>query len=268
MNSRRIARPLDHRDDNDQVVNAYGRMLRKILLTIAEAPAPAAATAVAIQTMQDAARGLFDPAFLRGKKQAVGHATGLTITDRMWIDAKLAANQHFLTRSLQPDIFAKIARLRLDLPGSVADKIAAIDGSFGARVQNMYGGVLWTVQEAGFRAGAHHINEALQERTAIIQDEFSDEEGDPSAPAQQKKKERHVFLLWLSAATGISIADLMVLRLTIGTRYTTQHDARVCGPCRGAEGDYWFPDESPLPGEVCEGGGNCRCWIELILGAS
>jgi hypothetical protein len=265
----RLDRPASHRDDNDAVVAAYGRMLRKLLLSIADAPAPGAAVASAIQNMQDTAHGLFDAAFLRGKKQAVGHATGLTVTDRLWIDKKLASNRHYLTQSLQPDIIAKIIRQRLDLPAHRADRIAAIDGSFGARVQNMYGGVLWTVQEAGFRAGAHHMNEVLQNRSALIQDDWSEPDTtDISQPAQQKEKERDVLLLWISGQSGIAVAELSVLHLRMGTRYQTQHDAKVCGSCSQAAGDYWFPEESPLPGEVCEGGGNCRCWIELIVGTT
>lgn len=270
MNTFRLARPLDHRDDNDAVVAAYGRILRKQLLSIAEAPAPGAVVLSVMQAMQDTAAHLFEAAFLRGKKQAVGYPTGLTITDRLWIDTKLASNRHYLTTSLQPDIIAKINRQRLDLPLNTGARIAAIDGSFGARVENLYGGVLWTAHEAGFRAGCHHLHEVAQDRSALIQDDWVSEDTPPedtqSQPAQQKKKDRWLLLLWVSRSTGIPASELTLVRLHFGTLYATQQDARVCAPCGGAAGEYFFPDESPLPGEVCVGMGNCRCWIEIIVG--
>ena len=42
--------------------------------------------------------------------------------------------------------------------------------------------------------------------------------------------------------------------------YIAKDDERTCGPCLDAEeaGPY-LPGEGPMPGDVCEGGGNCRC---------
>ncbi len=40
--------------------------------------------------------------------------------------------------------------------------------------------------------------------------------------------------------------------------YVAQDDNRTCSPCREAEG-YYLPGFGPYPGEVCLGGGHCRC---------
>ena len=42
--------------------------------------------------------------------------------------------------------------------------------------------------------------------------------------------------------------------------YVAKDDERTCTPCLEAEeGGPYLPGEGPQPGEVCEGGGNCRC---------
>ena len=41
-------------------------------------------------------------------------------------------------------------------------------------------------------------------------------------------------------------------------RYVARDDDHTCSPCRDAEG-YYLPGDGPYPGEVCLGGGACRC---------
>lgn len=41
-------------------------------------------------------------------------------------------------------------------------------------------------------------------------------------------------------------------------QYVAQDDERTCSPCREAEG-FYLPGDGPYPGEVCLGGGHCRC---------
>ena len=42
--------------------------------------------------------------------------------------------------------------------------------------------------------------------------------------------------------------------------YVSKDDPATCTPCLEAEeGGPYLPGEGPMPGDVCEGGGNCRC---------
>lgn len=41
-------------------------------------------------------------------------------------------------------------------------------------------------------------------------------------------------------------------------RYVAVDDGGTCSPCRAAVGVY-LPGAGPYPGEICAGGGNCRC---------
>lgn len=41
-------------------------------------------------------------------------------------------------------------------------------------------------------------------------------------------------------------------------RYVARDDERTCTPCHNAQG-YYLPGEGPMPGDVCLGGGYCRC---------
>jgi len=46
----------------------------------------------------------------------------------------------------------------------------------------------------------------------------------------------------------------------IVVRYVAHDDDRTCGPCHEAEaGSPYLPDAGPFPGDVCAGGGRCRC---------
>ena len=40
--------------------------------------------------------------------------------------------------------------------------------------------------------------------------------------------------------------------------YQARDDGSTCSPCRDADG-YYLPGQGPLPGEICYGGGACRC---------
>lgn len=40
--------------------------------------------------------------------------------------------------------------------------------------------------------------------------------------------------------------------------YIAVDDERTCWPCSAAQG-YYLPGAGPFPGEICEGGGHCRC---------
>lgn len=53
-------------------------------------------------------------------------------------------------------------------------------------------------------------------------------------------------------------ADLEAERPGWVVRYEARDDDHTCSPCRDAEG-YYFPGDGPYPGEVCLGGGACRC---------
>lgn len=46
----------------------------------------------------------------------------------------------------------------------------------------------------------------------------------------------------------------------IVVRYVAHDDDRTCVPCHEAEaGSPYLPDSGPFPGDVCAGGGRCRC---------
>lgn len=260
----RIRRPRTHRDENDTLTQRYGAVLRDYLYEVGGAPNPAVGLMHFTRQMQEAATRAFDPAYLRGKRQAVGWDVDLDHTDRLWIEKKLTSNASYLLTSLHPDMLSVVKSAKLDDPTTpVFERRRQLDRSFGARIENMYGGVLWTVQEAGFRAGAHYLNDLLH-APALLQAD------DPAPPADQKKKRDKDWLaLLLLIGTAIDedvgwvATNLSILQM--GTSYNTQEDGRVCGPCGAAEGDYFPPDEAPLPGEVCEGLSNCRCWQELIV---
>lgn len=50
-------------------------------------------------------------------------------------------------------------------------------------------------------------------------------------------------------------------------QYVANDDGRACGPCSDAEGGYPIDEPFPLPGEVCDGYGHCRCRIEYVSAA-
>ena len=47
-------------------------------------------------------------------------------------------------------------------------------------------------------------------------------------------------------------------------RYRSRDDGGTCGRCLSAEGTY-AAGEGPMPGDVCQGHGRCRCTRELVL---
>jgi hypothetical protein len=46
-------------------------------------------------------------------------------------------------------------------------------------------------------------------------------------------------------------------------QYVAVDDAGTCAPCSQAQG-YYLPGAGPWPGEICDGGSNCRCERVLI----
>lgn len=48
--------------------------------------------------------------------------------------------------------------------------------------------------------------------------------------------------------------------------YHARDDSGTCSPCRAAAaGSPYLPGAGPMPGDVCLGGGACRCWRELVF---
>ncbi|MBP8291766.1 MAG: hypothetical protein KAX65_03265 [Caldilineaceae bacterium] len=47
------------------------------------------------------------------------------------------------------------------------------------------------------------------------------------------------------------------------SQYLAQDDAGTCSPCSAAQG-YYLPGTGPWPGEICDGGSNCRCERFLV----
>lgn len=45
--------------------------------------------------------------------------------------------------------------------------------------------------------------------------------------------------------------------------YVAQDDLNTCAPCSAAQG-YYLPGTGPWPGEICDGGSNCRCERFLV----
>lgn len=46
-------------------------------------------------------------------------------------------------------------------------------------------------------------------------------------------------------------------------QYLAQDDGSTCAPCSAAQG-YYLPGTGPWPGEICDGGSNCRCERFLV----
>jgi hypothetical protein len=217
--------------------------------------------------LQDLAEGEFAKAYLRGKQQALRKST-LADDDRQAIAQQLASNMHYLRFSLEAAIETRrqLARI-LD-----EDESKVLDSAFGARVRLQYGGRLWQVIEAGYLAGVKELTQRVRARSMqpalaqateddIADDEFGDELGDEE-PSDAD----------LAAGLGLSLAGFLDLldrgngaSWTFGTEYLTEDDKDVCEPCASDAGEYWLPDEPPLPGDDCEGSMNCRCHVATIF---
>jgi hypothetical protein len=236
--------------------------LRQHLQEIERSPAPSSVVTTAVQQMQDVAKATFQPAFLAGKRQSGGEMAYVTPGDRVWIDRKLNQNHHYLATSLARDIHDKVQRLKLDTPGKTAE---SLDRAFGSRVEDLYGGQLWIVHEAGFRSGVDDIRSTLGGlgKPPLFQQDEGDEEDGATPPPRKKDRDEWALLALL---LGIPRDTLLIVHdgLQIGVTYNTQMDARVCGSCDAAQGDYFPPQVSPLPGEVCDGFGNCRCFLSIV----
>lgn len=255
----RRPRPQVDRERNDRRARIYGQTIRGYLGDLARDPQPLASIAHHMGRMHEVARATVPSAFLEGKRQAIDDLAAVTTTDQLWIESKLQRNEHFLHTSLGPAIADKLSRRRERDPDAVH---RMLDQSVGSRVENLYGGVLWTSAEAGYRSGAQELHrsiEALKGRL-IVQD---DEVVEPVIGQRRKKRN---WLVILARLLGMDPDELEAeyQSLTVGLSYVTSGDGRVCDPCAEAEGEYFAPETCPLPGEVCLGLAACRCHVEVV----
>jgi hypothetical protein len=283
-------------------VVAYGKALREMLRQeIAEVPQPLIGVDHFLRLAQDLAASSFPPALARGRQQA-GVDSTFTVTDQRWLEDQLARNEQILRDNLGADLREFIEAQKLNLPMPTGDRAKAIDDRFGPRVENLYGGVLWKIQEAGYLSGIRTIR-AIAHGTAptipVLRQAGADEEGFNEAdwggpvdmvnragnvPPQRQQRanalgrlvvttstdeQRASVLRMIAAATKHTVAQvgdfLARDEIAIGSMYSTQNDSRTCGPCADAAGEYYPPDEPPLPGAVCDGKGSCRCMLNLTV---
>lgn len=159
MTVRRIARSALHRTDNDAQVAGYGRALRAIFDDWLRRSQVAGMSTQALGArLQQAAEANYEPAYLRGKRQAFGAAT-LGPDDRRWVAAALQSNRMYVQRSLEADIQDKATLQRMQ-----GADLVDLGKAFRSRVEQQYGGQLWRVTEAGFRAGARDLGDTVRSR--------------------------------------------------------------------------------------------------------
>lgn len=218
--------------------------------------------------LERAAADAFAPAFLRGKRQALPNAS-LDDGDRQLVAQQIASNAYYVRYSLEVAI-----QTRRQLAGITGeDESKVLDDAFSSRIRLQYGGRLWQVMEAGHQAGIRRLAQLLRLRLrqpALVQaaasvDDFGEEDDGELDEISD---------IELAASLGISLAALLALigqvggrqdlSIKVGTEYRTEEDDQVCEPCEGDAGDYWLPDEPPLPGEDCRGAQNCRCYLNTI----
>jgi hypothetical protein len=265
----RRPRPSSHRDNNDAVTRGYGRELRQILKDWARTGAPIGALAT---RFDDAAKRRFESGYLSGKHQAYPKS-GMTRLDWLHVNDRLMRNSAFVRRGLVLDVQRKLDLLQ---PKTADERARVVDQSFGARVENLYGGVLWSVHELGHVNGWRQLGRYTRifTRRALVQQD--EEEIDPEEldqldlpPGDVLDDENGLLTAAeLALALGITLGELdaimsSAIPVRFGVHYDDAGDEEVCGPClENAEendGDYWEPEEAPIPGDDCRGGGNCRC---------
>lgn len=275
-----VSRPLRHA--NDQQVRAYGATLAAIFddwikLSAVHGVSPASL----IARLQGAAAANYSAAYLRGKRQAFP-GSDLTVTDKTWIAARLQRNEHYLGDSLTADITDKL--IRQQLRPQDPDFSDVVRKGFRSRIQQGYGGDLWTVTEAGFRSGISDLKRAIIHRQAQRSIGQEDGEDQPAKPGDHH----------LAAALGLGLAALLALLggrkaspavqpeaqnvpvdaggIRIGTKYNSEEDDATCPGCDGAatggdDGIYWDDADVPLPGEF-ECLSSCRCWLSTVFEAA
>jgi hypothetical protein len=265
----RRARPQSDRERNQALADIYGKTLRSYLGDLAGDPQPLAVLPHHLDRMHEVATATLPAAFLRGKQQAIGDLAAVTTEDQLWLEHKLHRNHHFLHTSLGPAINDKIFLRQFHRSGSPGEKQRVLDQSLGSRIENLYGGIVWTATEAGYRSGAQELHRAvlaLSHRLIVQQDEGLEGFEDTIDPITGKKRKRKDWIIILAGWLGVDPDELEAeyLNLQVGVAYVTVGDNRVCPGCDAAEGEYYAPAVSPLPGEVCDGGPNCRCHLEII----
>lgn len=209
MTVRRIARSALQRTDNDAQVAGYGRALRSIFDDwLQRSQAADMSTQALSARLQQAAEANYEPAYLRGKRQAFPAAT-LGPDDRQWIGQALQQNRTYVERSLAADIQDKATLQRMQ-----GADLAELGKTFGSRVEQQYGGQLWRVTEAGFRAGVRDLGDTVRSRFRLPlrqeDDEQDDQDDELAAIAalalllrlNRRRVERSV------ARSGASVADL------------------------------------------------------------
>lgn len=216
---RTVERPLLHREDNAAYARAYGKTLRSLLQHMAIEPSPAASSDYFVEQMQDAARTVFQAAFRRGKWQASTSNLNLSSDDLVFVERRLELNARFLRKRLLPDVISKISDQGLNHPSTPTEmRLEVMDRSFGSRLENHYGGILWQMSEAGFRSGVKH-NSIMQEKGSF----------------------------------------------SVGVKLICEDDAKSCDGCICSAGFYFPSHSAPLPGDICTGGGNCRCYYQIAI---
>jgi hypothetical protein len=268
----RRARPSTHRDDNDAVTRGYGRELRRILSDWARTGAPIGSLAT---RFDDAAKARFESGYLTGKRQAYPQST-MTRLDWLHLNDRLTRNSAFVRRGLVLDVQRKLDEKQ---PATADERARVVDQSFGARVENLYGGALWSVHELGHINGWRQLGRytRLFTRRSLLQQD--DEEIDPEEldeldqPTADEEAGGLLTAAELALALGISLSELdaimsNALPVRFGVHYEDAGDDEVCEPClenaEDNDGDYWEPETPPTPGDDCRGGGNCRCTTSEI----
>lgn len=117
--------------------------------------------------LQQLAEGQFEAAFLRGKRQALPKSN-LDAQDMRFIRERLQRNATYLKTSLEPDIHDKLQRQKLTKADDTQEVIVR---AFTARIEQLFGGAIWHMQEAGFAAGVRALGKAIRTRPRSITQE-------------------------------------------------------------------------------------------------
>jgi hypothetical protein len=220
---RRLTRSTIHREDNDAQVAGYGRALRAVFEDwLRHSQAAGMSTQALGARLQQAAEAHYEPAYLRGKRQAFSAAV-LGPDDRQWIAAALQSNRTYVQRSLEGDIQDKATLQRMQ-----GADLAELRKTFASRIELQYGGQLWRVTEAGFRAGVRDLSDTLKARFRLP----LRQEDDPRQPDDTDALTALALLLRLGRARverAVAAAGVTVSDLATATSATTQQVARDLG---------------------------------------
>jgi len=281
-----------HRGSTHARVNAYSAHLGQIFKGwLTSVDTEGYFSAMLITQLDEAAAQWFPRAFANGRHLAYPtrhpSAAGQDV-----LAAKILSNRDFLHCSLGPEMDACIAKWGL-LNGAKPTTLSdALRASFLARV-GMHGGAIWSVAEAGYRAGVQQARTDLAIRmTGSLATEEDDDEEDTPQPGDDA----------LAVALGLTVVGLLQLigygrrqaginapqpgtgdQLTpshdvldaagvrVGTAYEAEGDDDTCDRCAanaqgGDDGDgiYWYESECPLPGEDCDPLSRCRCVLSTV----